>query len=181
MRARLLQHYREAVVDQLMKRFGYENKLAVPKVEKICVNMGLGRSREDSKILDEALSALATITGQKAVLTKARKSISAFRLREGNQIGARVTLRGRKMYEFLDRLISATIPRIRDFRGMSRRAFDGRGNYSLGLTEQTVFPEIEAARVENTLGMDITIVTTAKTDEESFELLKAFGFPFREN
>ncbi|GAH69534.1 unnamed protein product [marine sediment metagenome] len=181
MRARLLQQYRETLADQLMGNFGRKNRLAVPKVDKICLNMGLGGLRENPKMLEEALNVLATITGQKAVVTKARKSVSAFRLREGYQVGARVTLRGKKMYEFLDRLINVTIPRIRDFRGMNRKAFDGRGNYSLGIVEQTVFPEIEADRVENTLGMDITIVTTARTDEESYELLKAFGFPFREN
>ncbi len=181
MRARLQQEYREKLVGQLMKRFGRRNRLAVPRVDKICINMGLGGLRENRKMLEEALTVLATITGQKAVVTKARKSVSAFRLRQGYEVGARVTLRGKKMYEFLDRLINVTIPRVRDFRGMNRRGFDGRGNYSLGMVEQTVFPEIEADRVEITLGMDITIVTTARTDEESFELLKAFGFPFREN
>ncbi len=181
MRARLLQQYRETIADGLVKRFGYKNKLAAPRVEKISINMGLGKARENPKLLEEALNALAAITGQKAVVTKARQAISAFRLREGYQVGARVTLRGKKMYEFLDRLINAAIPRIRDFRGMNRKAFDGRGNYSLGIVEQTVFPEIEADRVENVLGMDITIVTTAKTDEESLELLKAFRFPFKEN
>ena len=181
MRARLLQFYRETVVERLVERFGYKNKLAAPKVDKICINMGLGGARENPKLMEEALKVLATITGQKAVVTKARKSVSAFRLRQGYKVGARVTLRGNKMYEFLDRLINVAIPRIRDFRGMSRRAFDGRGNYSLGIVEQTVFPEIESDRVSNALGMDVTIVTTAERDEESLELLKAFGFPFMEN
>lgn len=179
--ARLLEEYRETLVPQLMERFGYANRLAAPWIEKICLNMGLGSAMENPKVLDQAIEDLTMIAGQRAVPTRARMAVSTWRLRKGYRIGARVTLRGKKMYEFLDRLVNVAIPRIRDFRGMSRRSFDGRGNYSMGIDEQTVFPEVDVDKVEFVLGMDITIVTSAKTDEEGMALLEGFGFPFRES
>jgi len=177
--ARLQEAYRTEVVPKLVERFGYGNLLAVPRIEKICLNMGVGRAMENPRMLETAVEELSIIAGQRAVPTKARKAISTWRLREGYKIGCRVTLRGRKMYEFFDRLVSVAIPRIRDFRGMSPRAFDGRGNYTMGLSEQTAFPEIDADKTEFVQGMDITIVTSAKTDEEARALLEDLGFPFR--
>jgi len=178
--ARLLEYYRNTVVPQLMERFGYPNRLAVPRLEKICLNMGVGKAMENPRALETAIEDLTMIGGQRAVPTKAKKAVSTWRLRKGYKIGARSTLRGRKMYEFFDRLVNVAIPRIRDFRGMSPRAFDGRGNYSMGIAEQTVFPEIEADKVEFVQGLDVTIVTTAKTDEEARALLAELGFPFRQ-
>ena len=163
----------------MMKEFEHSNPMAVPKLEKIVLNMGLGEAHSNAKMLEVAKAELATITGQAPVVTRAKKSIAAFKLREGMQIGARVTLRGDRMYEFLDRLINAALPRIRDFRGVSPDSFDGRGNYTLGIREQLVFPEIDFAKVEKTRGMNISIVTTAKTDEEGRALLRHFGMPFR--
>ena len=177
--ARLLEFYRSTLVPQLMEQLGMKNRNAVPKLQKICLNMGLGEAMENPKALEDSIEQLTQITGQRAVPTKARKAVSSWRLREGYKIGARVTLRGKKMYEFFDRLVNAAIPRIRDFRGMSPRSFDGRGNYPLGIAEQTTFPEIDADKVETVRGMDITFVTSAKTDEAARALLAGMGFPFR--
>lgn len=179
--ARLKERYREKVVPALMERFGIENVMAVPRIDKIVVNMGVGKATENKKFLDDAARDLGVITGQKPKITRARGSVSGFRLREGNPIGCMVTLRGRRMYEFLDRLISIVMPRIRDFRGVSPRAFDGRGNYNMGLAEQIVFPEIDLDSIETTQGMNITITIRNGTDETSFELLKGLGMPFRAN
>ncbi|RME03197.1 MAG: 50S ribosomal protein L5 [Planctomycetota bacterium] len=179
--ARLFEYYRETIVPKLMEEFGYRNRLAVPKLEKIVVNMGVGRALENHRRLETAVQDLALITGQRPIITKARQSISGFKLRQGNAIGCKSTLRGRRMYEFLDKLISIAIPRIRDFRGLSTRSFDGRGNYSLGVSEQIIFPEINIDKVEFVQGMDITLVTTAKTDKEAFRLLSLFGMPFKRN
>ena len=162
----------------MMKRFQYKNVMQVPKIEKISVNVGVGGATQDAKLLDTAVAELETITGQKAAVTKAKKAISNFKLREGLPIGARVTLRDRMMYEFFDRLITLAMPQIRDFRGVSDRSFDGRGNYTLGIKEQIIFPEIDADKVTKISGMDITFVTTAETDMEAMELLKLFGVPF---
>jgi large subunit ribosomal protein L5 len=162
-----------------MERFGYKNSMAAPRLTKICINMGVGKAMENPRVLESAIEDLTMIAGQRAVPTAARQAISTWRLRRGLKIGCRVTLRGRKMYEFFDRLVSVAIPRIRDFRGMSPRAFDGRGNYTMGIDEQTVFPEIEADKVEFTQGMDVTVVTTARTDEEGRALLEGLGFPLR--
>ena len=177
--ARLLDNYRTTVVPTLQEKLGRRNVLSLPRVEKIVVSMGLGKSRDEPKRVEAAAKDLATITGQKPVLTKARRSIANFQLREGNVCGAMVTLRGKRMYEFLDRLINLAIPRIRDFRGLDPSAFDGRGNYSMGIGEQLVFHEIKVDDVQVVQGMDITICTTAKTDEEALELLTLFGVPFR--
>jgi large subunit ribosomal protein L5 len=177
--ARLLDAYKEKVVPELKKRFGYANTLAVPRVEKIVVNMGVGKATENKKRLEDAVKDLAAITGQKPLITRARKSVSAFKLRRGNEIGCKVTLRGKRMYEFLDRLISLAMPRIRDFRGFSPESFDKFGNYTLGLAEQLVFPEINIDKVEFVQGMDITIVVTGGSAEASRELLRMLGFPFR--
>jgi large subunit ribosomal protein L5 len=174
-----MEFYRSTLVPQLMEQLGVQNKNAVPKLEKVCLNMGLGEAMENPKALEDSLEQLTQIAGQRAVPTKARKAVSSWRLREGYKIGARVTLRGKKMYEFFDRLVNAAIPRIRDFRGMSPRSFDGRGNYSLGIAEQTTFPEIDADKVETIRGMDITFVTSAETDEGAKALLTGLGFPFR--
>ncbi len=179
--ARLQELYRTEVVPKLMEQFGYGNLLAVPRIEKICLNMGVGQAMENPRMLETAVEELSIIAGQRAVPTKARKAISTWRLRQGYKIGCRVTLRGRKMYEFFDRLVNVAMPRIRDFRGMSPRAFDGRGNYTMGVSEQTAFPEINADKTEFVQGMDITVVTTAKTDEEARALLKDLGFPFRDS
>ncbi len=178
--ARLLETYREEIIPKLVERFGYRNRMASPRLEKICINMGVGRAHENAKELEEAIDSLTRIAGQRAVATRARKAVSAFRLRRVYQIGCRVTLRGRKMYEFLDRLVNVALPRVRDFRGLSPNSFDGRGNYTLGLTEKTVFPEVNADKVEFTQGMDVTLATTARNDEEGRELLRAFGFPFQD-
>lgn len=176
---RLLKEYREKIIPYMMKRFGYRNVMEVPKIEKIVVNMGVGEAVSEPKQLEKAMEDLTTITGQKPAITKAKKSISNFKLRAGMKIGCKVTLRRWRMYEFLDRLISIAIPRVRDFRGLSDKSFDGRGNYSMGVKEQIIFPEIDYDKVDHIRGMDITIVTTAKTDEEAYELLSAFGMPFR--
>jgi large subunit ribosomal protein L5 len=179
--SRLQELYNNEVIPALMKFFEYDNVHRVPKLEKISVNMGVGIATQNKAILDNAVKDMMTITGRKPIITKAKKSISNFKLRSGMPIGCKVTLRGEIMYEFLDRLINVVIPRVRDFRGVSARSFDGRGNYTLGIKEQTVFPEIEYDKVDAIRGMDITIVTTAKTDEEGRELLRGLGLPFRKN
>jgi len=176
---RLLLFYQKEIIPQLMDKFGYKNQLAVPKLIKISVNMGVGEAITNAKIIEKAAEELSMITGQKPKICRAKKSISNFKLRQGQTVGCHVTMRRYRMYEFLDRLITASIPRIRDFRGFSFHSFDGRGNYNFGLTEQTVFPEINLDRVSRTQGMDIAINTTANTDEEARELLTLFGFPFK--
>ena len=177
--ARLKEKYNNEIVDAMTKRFGYENIMQVPKLEKIVVNMGVGEAKENSKILDSAIADLEKITGQKAVTTKAKNSVANFKIREGMPIGCKVTLRGEKMYEFLDRLVNLALPRVREFRGVNPNAFDGRGNYALGIKEQLIFPEIEYDKVDKVRGMDIIVVTTAETDEEARELLAQFGMPFK--
>ncbi|MCU0238393.1 MAG: 50S ribosomal protein L5 [Pyrinomonadaceae bacterium] len=179
--ARLKDKYRNEIAPAIAKQFDIKNVMAIPKVSKIVVNMGLGEAISNAKILDAAVEELKSITGQKPVVTKAKKSIAAFKLRQGMNIGVMVTLRGDRMYEFLDRLIAVALPRVRDFRGVSGKAFDGRGNYTLGIREQLIFPEIDFNKVEKTRGMNISVVTTAKNDEQARALLKAFGMPFREN
>lgn len=176
---RLIAEYRNMVVPDMMKKFNYKSVMEVPRLEKIVVNTGVGEATQDSKLLDRAAEDLQVITGQKPAITKAKKAISNFKIRAGNKIGAKVTLRRWRMYEFLDKLINIDIPRIRDFRGLSDRSFDGRGNYSIGVREQIIFPEIDYDNIDRIRGMDITIVTTAKTDEEAYELLLALGMPFR--
>lgn len=171
--------YQEEVVPKLMETFGYKNPMEVPKLEKIVLNMGLGEAIKNGKIIDSAVSELATITGQKPVITKAKKSVAAFKLREGMPIGCMVTLRREKMWDFLARLIHISLPRVRDFRGISGKAFDGRGNYSLGIREQIIFPEIDYDKIDQIKGLNITIVTSAKSNEEGKELLKLLGMPFR--
>ena len=178
--ARLQQKYNDEIVAELMTQFGYANRMAVPRLEKIVVNMGVGKATENKKCLEDAQRDLATITGQKPAVTRAKKSVAAFRLREGMPIGCKVTLRGKRMYEFLDRLISIAIPRIRDFRGYSAEAFDGRGNYTLGLAEQVVFPEVDIDKIEFVQGMDVVMRITGNSDEASRELLRRIGFPFRQ-
>jgi len=180
MAARLKEHYKKTVVPALMKEFGYTNVMAVPKLEKISVNIGLGEATQNPKLLDGAVNELAQITGQKPVVTKARKSIAAFKVRAGMPIGCAVTLRGERMYEFLDRLVNVTLPRVRDFRGVSAQSFDGRGNYTLGLKDQLIFPEIDYNKVEKTKGMNVCITTTAHSDAEGLALLKHLGMPFRQ-
>jgi large subunit ribosomal protein L5 len=175
---RLKDKYTKDIVPALKEKFNYSSVMQVPKIEKICINKGMGVAVTDKKLIDVALEEITTITGQKAVSTKSKKAISNFKLREDMPIGVRVTLRGDKMYEFLDRLMSIALPRVRDFKGISNKGFDGRGNYTLGVTEQIIFPEISIEKVTKISGMDITFVTSAQTDEESFELLKAFGMPF---
>ncbi len=176
---RLKTKYFEEIVPALTKQFEYKNSMEVPKIQKISVNQGLGKAIADKKIIDNGVDELTMITGQKAVITKSKKDISNFKVRKGMPIGARVTLRGDKMYEFLDRLVAVAIPRIRDFRGISDKGFDGRGNYSFGVTEQIIFPEIDIDKISNINGMDITIVTSAKNDKEALALLKEFGLPFK--
>ena len=176
---RLKEAYFATVRDELQKQFGYKNVNQIPKIEKIVVNMGVGEAATDSKAIDAAVADLRAITGQQPLVTHARKSIASFRLRAGMAIGAKVTLRGDRMWEFLDRLIAIAIPRIRDFRGISAKSFDGHGNFSMGVTEQLIFPEIDYDKIDHTRGMDITIVTTAQTDDEGRALLKAFHFPFK--
>ena len=176
--ARLKETYYNEIVDAMTKKFGYTNVMQVPKIDKIVVNMGIGEAKENSKILDTAMAELEQITGQKAVTTKAKNSVANFKIREGMPIGCKVTLRGEKMYDFLDRLVNLALPRVRDFRGVNPDAFDGRGNYALGIKEQLIFPEIEYDKVDKVRGMDIIIVTTAKTDEEARELLTLFNMPF---
>jgi large subunit ribosomal protein L5 len=180
MAARLKEHYTKAVVPSLSKEFGYKNVMAVPKLDKISVNIGLGEATQNAKLMDGAVNELGQIAGQKPVVTKARKSIAAFKLREGMAIGCMVTLRGDRMYEFFDRLVNMALPRVRDFRGVSSKSFDGRGNYTLGIRDQLIFPEIDYAKVEKTKGMNISITTTARTDAEGLALLKAMGMPFRQ-
>jgi len=180
MAARLRQHYTKTVIPGLSKEFGYKNVMAVPKLEKISVNIGMGEATQNAKLMDGAVNELGQITGQKPVVTKARKSIAAFKLRENMPIGCMVTLRGDRMYEFFDRLVNVALPRVRDFRGVSTKSFDGRGNYTLGIRDQLIFPEIDYAKVEKTKGMNISITTTARTDAEGLALLKAMGMPFRQ-
>ena len=180
MAARLKEHYQKTVTPALVKEFGYSNAMAVPKLEKISLNIGLGEATQNAKLLDGAVSELAQISGQKPVITKARRSIAAFKLREGMSIGCAVTLRGDRMYEFLDRLVNVTLARLRDFRGVSTKSFDGRGNYTLGLKDQLIFPEIDYNKVEKTKGMNVCITTTAKSDAEGLALLKHLGMPFRQ-
>jgi large subunit ribosomal protein L5 len=177
--ARLRDLYKSKIVPELIKEFGYKNPMAVPKMEKIVVSMGVGRATQDKKFLELAKSDLTMITGQMPVVCKAKKSVSNFKVREGNETGLKVTVRGVRMYEFMDRLINLAIPRVRDFRGLSPKAFDGRGNYSMGLSEQSVFPEINPAKVEFQQGMNIAFITTAKTDEEARRMLALFGMPFK--
>lgn len=179
--ARLKDYYKSDVAPALMKKFGYKSVMQIPKLEKIVINVGCGEARENSKVMDAVVKDLAAITGQKPVLTVAKTSIANFKLREGMVIGAKVTLRAEKMYEFMDRFFNVALPRVRDFRGINPNSFDGRGNYTVGLKEQLIFPEIEYDKVDRTRGMDITFVTTADNDEAAFALLDAFGFPFKEN
>jgi len=179
--SRLKEQYNADVVDGMMKKFGYKNKMAVPKIEKVIVNMGLGEAKDNAKVIEHATGDMAVITGQKPVVTKAKKSISAFKLRAGMPVGCKVTLRGSKMYSFVDRLINVAIPRVRDFRGVSPDSFDGRGNYTLGIKEQLIFPEISFDKIDKLRGMEVVFVTTANTDEEARELLTLFGMPFIRN
>ena len=171
--------YSNEIKDAMVKKFGYKNVMQIPKLDKIVINMGVGEAKENAKVLDTAIKDLETITGQKAVVTRAKKSVANFKLREGMPIGCKVTLRGEKMYEFTDRLVNLALPRVRDFRGVNPDAFDGRGNYALGIKEQLIFPEIEYDKVDKVRGMDIIFVTTAETDEEARELLTLFGMPFK--
>lgn len=176
--SRLREVYDHEIVDAMTKKFGYKNVMEVPKLDKIVVNMGVGEAKENVKLLDAAASDMQIITGQKPIITKAKKSVASFKIRENMPIGCKVTLRGEKMYEFADRLINLALPRVRDFRGVNPNAFDGRGNYALGIKEQLIFPEIEYDKVDKVRGMDVIFVTTAKTDEEARELLKQFNMPF---
>ncbi|MCM1082423.1 MAG: 50S ribosomal protein L5 [Clostridium sp.] len=177
--SRLKDMYSNEIKDAMTKKFGYKNVMQVPKLEKIVINMGVGEARENAKVLDAAIKDLEIITGQKAVVTRAKKSVANFKLREGMPIGCKVTLRGEKMYEFTDRLVNLALPRVRDFRGVNPNAFDGRGNYALGIKEQLIFPEIEYDKIDKVRGMDVIFVTTANTDEEARELLTLFGMPFK--
>ena len=176
--ARLKDFYYDEVVEAMTKKFGYKNVMEFPKLEKIVVNMGVGEARDNAKVLENAVHDMEIITGQKAIITKAKKSVANFKIREGMNIGCKTTLRGAKMYEFLDRLVNLALPRVRDFRGVNPNAFDGRGNYALGIKEQYIFPEIEYDKIDKTRGMDVIFVTTAKTDEEARELLTLFNMPF---
>ena len=176
--SRLKDMYKNEIVDAMIKKFGYKNIMEVPKIDKIVVNMGVGEAKENPKVLEAAVADMEKITGQHVVVTKAKKSIANFKIREGQSIGCKTTLRGEKMYEFLDRLVNLALPRVRDFRGVSRDAFDGRGNYALGIKEQIIFPEIEYDKSDKVRGMDVIIVTTAKTDEEARELLRLFNMPY---
>lgn len=176
--SRLKSLYKDEIVDAMIKKFGYKNVMEVPKLDKIVINMGVGEAKENAKVLESAVKDLETITGQKAVLTRAKGSVANFKIREGMAIGCKTTLRGEKMYDFMDRLVNLALPRVRDFRGVSADSFDGRGNYALGIKEQLIFPEIEYDKVEKVRGMDVIVVTTAKTDEEARELLRLFGMPF---
>lgn len=177
--ARLKDLYKSKIINELKSQFGYTNPMAVPKISKIVVSMGVGRATDDKKFMEGAKKDLTMIAGQVPVVCKAKKSVSSFKVRQGNETGLKVTLRGVRMYEFMDRLVSLAIPRVRDFRGLNPKGFDGRGNYSMGLNEQTVFPEIDPAKIEFTQGMNITFVTTAETDDEAKKLLSSFGMPFR--
>ena len=176
--SRLKEQYQNEIIDAMNKKFGYKNIMEVPKLDKVVINMGVGEAKDNHKVLESAVADLEKITGQKAVICKAKKSVATFKIREGMPIGCKVTLRGEKMYEFVDRLINLALPRVRDFRGVNPNAFDGRGNYALGIKEQLIFPEIEYDKVDKVRGMDIIFVTTAKTDEEARELLKQFNMPF---
>lgn len=176
---RMQEKYKDTIVKQLTEQFGYKSVMEVPRIEKITLNMGVGEAIADKKVIGHAVSDMTLISGQKPIITKARKSVAGFKIREGYPIGCKVTLRSRRMYEFLDRLISVAIPRIRDFRGLSPKSFDGRGNYSMGIQEQIMFPEIDYDKIDTLRGMDITFTTTAKSDEEGHALLKAFNFPFK--
>jgi large subunit ribosomal protein L5 len=180
MKTRLREKYLKEIAPALAKEFNYKNPMSIPKVQKIIINMGLGEAAQGAKILDAAVNDLSAIAGQKPVITKAKKSIAAFKLREGMSIGAMVTLRGERMYEFLDRFVNIALPRVRDFRGVSPKAFDGRGNYTVGLRDQLIFPEIDFGKVDKARGMNVCIVTTAKTDEEARSLLRHLGMPFRQ-
>jgi large subunit ribosomal protein L5 len=180
MAARLKDHYKKNVIPALLKEFGYKNVMAVPKIEKISLNIGLGEATQNQKLMEGAVNEMGAIAGQRPVVTKARKSIAAFKLREGMPIGCMVTLRGDRMYEFLDRLMNVALPRVRDFRGVSNKAFDGRGNFTLGLKDQLIFPEIDYNKVEKVKGMNICITTSAKSDAEGLALLKHMGMPFRQ-
>ena len=176
--SRLKDQYKNEIMDAMIKKFGYKNTMEVPKLEKIVVNMGVGEAKENAKLLDSAIADMELITGQKAVATKAKKSVANFKIREGMAIGCKTTLRGEKMYEFADRLINLALPRVRDFRGVNPNGFDGRGNFALGIREQLIFPEVEYDKVDKVRGMDIVFVTSAKTDEEARELLRLFGMPY---
>ncbi len=178
MKARLREHFTSVVVPALQKDFDYKNINAVPKLEKICINVGMGEATQNAKLIDSAVNELTSIAGQKPIITKAKKSIAAFKLREGMPIGAKVTLRGERMYEFFDRLVTVALPRVRDFRGVSAKSFDGRGNYTLGIRDQLIFPEIDYNKVDKTKGMNVCITTTAKTDAEGIALLRLMGMPF---
>ncbi len=175
---RFKEMYTNEIVPQMIKKFGYKNIMEVPKLAKVVVNMGVGEAKENAKLLDSAVADMEKITGQKAVITKAKKSVANFKIREGMPIGCKVTLRGNKMYEFADRLINLALPRVRDFRGVNANSFDGRGNYALGIREQLIFPEVEYDKIDKVRGMDIIVVTTARTDEEARELLRLFNMPF---
>ena len=176
--SRLKEQYQNEIVDAMIKKFGYKNIMEVPKLDKVVINMGVGEAKENAKVLESAIADMEKIAGQKAVVTRAKNSVANFKIREGMPIGCKVTLRGEKMYEFVDRLINLALPRVRDFRGVNPNAFDGRGNYALGIKEQLIFPEIEYDKSDNVRGMDVIFVTTAKTDEEARELLKQFNMPF---
>ena len=176
--SRLKDMYKNEIMDAMQKKFGYKNVMEIPKIDKIVINMGVGEAKDNAKLLEAAMNDMETITGQKAVITRAKNSIANFKIREGLGIGCKTTLRGDKMYEFLDRLVNLALPRVRDFRGVNPNAFDGRGNYALGIKEQIIFPEIEYDKVDKVRGMDIIFVTTAKTDEEGRELLRQFGMPY---
>src|SRR5882724_6303900 len=180
MAARLRQHYAKVVVPALSKEFGYKNVMAVPRLDKISINIGMGEATQNAKLMDGAVNELTQIAGQKPVITKASKSIAQFKLREGQAIGCMVTLRGDRMYEFFDRLVNVALPRVRDFRGVSSKSFDGRGNYTLGIKDQLIFPEIDYSKVDKTKGMNVSITTTARTDAEGLSLLKQMGMPFRQ-
>ena len=177
--SRLKDLYKSEIIDAMVKKFGYKNVMEVPKLDKIVINMGVGEAKDNSKVLETAVKELETIAGQKVVTTKAKNSVANFKIREGMPIGCKVTLRGEKMYEFLDRLVNLALPRVRDFRGVSADSFDGRGNYAMGIKEQIIFPEIEYDKIDKVRGMDVIIVTTAKTDEEARELLRLFNMPFK--
>lgn len=176
--SRLKEQYQNEIIDAMIKKFGYKNIMEVPKLDKVVINMGVGEAKDNAKALDSAVADMEKITGQKAVLTRAKNSVANFKIREGMAIGCKVTLRGEKMYEFVDRLVNLALPRVRDFRGVNPNAFDGRGNYALGIKEQLIFPEVEYDKVDKVRGMDIIFVTTANTDEEARELLKLFNMPF---
>ena len=176
--SRLKEQYQNEIVDAMIKKFGYKNIMEVPKLDKVVINMGVGEARDNAKVLESAISDMEKIAGQKAVVTRAKNSVANFKIREGMPIGCKVTLRGERMYEFVDRLVNLALPRVRDFRGVNPNAFDGRGNYALGIKEQLIFPEIEYDKIDKVRGMDVIFVTTAKTDEEARELLRQFNMPF---